>query len=503
MALLLSSFAFAAAQAEPAFVEIHVDARSSFAADSNRGDAAAPLATLMEGVRRADANRLRGVPTRVVVHPGTYREGLIGPLESREGVPIVIEASVPGEVVVSGSDVWTDWQCDGRTCTHHWPFAWGFAPVPWPQVDLGPIATRREMVFVDGAFIEQRLERVQVMAEPGTFFVDEDVQEVLVHVPEGADPAAAVFEVAVRDRLLFLQGMDNLTIRGLVFEHGNPPLPNTAVRVIDQQDVTLENIVVRWSNWGGVWFKGTNLVMRDSLVTHNGASGVSAFQTDGLLLERNTSTYNNWRGYAGGLTGWSVGEKFLVTRNLVVRDHVAEHNLARGLWIDHDNTNVIIERLRACHNLNDGLFVERSQGPVRVVDSVLCHNGRAGLRTSAINGLEVRSNVLEGNEAGQLVISGDINVEIESWFDGSRHLLQNRSWRVIDNVLVGSGDAFLVTTSLPRTSWLDLMMGARFEENEYVHDRPEAFMVHGGTLVDFAAWQLASFQDLNSRFRQP
>lgn len=498
LALVLT---LASAQADVTFVEIHVDARSPVASDANSGHADAPVKTLMEAVRRADANRLAGRATRVVVHPGTYREALIGPLEGREGPPIVIEASVLGEAIVSGSDVWTEWTCEERVCTHHWPFQWGDAEVPWDRVDMGPLGLRREMVFVDGAFVEQRLELSEVAVEPGTFFVDEREQALVVHLPTDVEPAAAVFEVSVRDRLLFLQGMHNLTIRGLVFEHGNPALPNTAVRIIDQNDVTVEHVTVRWNNWGGIWFKGSNLTMRDSVSTHNGGMGVSAYQADNLVLERNTSSYNNWRGYSGGLTGWAVGEKFLVTRDLVIRDHVAVHNLARGLWIDHDNTNVTIERLEACYNLNDGVFVERSQGPVRIIDSVMCHNGRGGLRTSATNGLEVVSSRLEGNEAAQLVISGDLDVRITSWFDGTVHSLENRSWQFIDNVFVGEGDNYLVSTSLPRSYWFELMMSARFEGNEYVHTRPDAFRIFGSESVDFERWQGLVFQDLTSRFR--
>lgn len=490
------------AQAEPLYVEFHVDVSSPTASDANLGSEASPLATITEAVRRADMNRLAGMATRIVVHPGTYRESVVTTIESRGGQPIVLEAREPGTAVVSGSDVWTDWTCEGRICTHHWPFAWGLAEVPWPQVEMEPVGRRREMVFVNGQFLDQQLTLFDVMMLPGSFHVDEREQLLTVHVPRNVDPAAAVFEVSVRDDLLRLQELHDLTIRGLVFQHGNPSVPGTAVRIVDQDNVIVENVVVRWNNWGGIWFKGRNIVMRDSVSTYNGANGMSAYQVEGLVLERNVSSYNNWRGFAGGLTGWAVGEKFLVTRDLHVIDHVAVHNLARGLWVDHDNSNVRIERLYACYNLNDGVFIERSQGPVTIVDSTLCSNGRAGLRTSATNDLEVRGNTLVGNQNAQLVISGDLDVTFQGWLDQATHVLKNHGWTITGNTLQGVGsEANLITTSLPREYWLDLMATATFDGNEYVHTRRDVFLVPGDGLVAFDDWRAEAVQDGTSSFR--
>lgn len=497
-ALLLPAPAWA--QAAPLFVTVHVDAQAPNASDANDGSLSAPLRTILEGINRAMGLRNQGRATRVLVHPGTYREALVGPVTARSGAPIVIEAAVSGEAIVSGSDVWTGWDCEGRVCTHSWPFDWGSASIPWPGIEVGPLGLRREMVFVDGELMAQKLELEEALATEGTFHVDEEAAVLTVHVPGAIDPAAAVFEVSVRDVLLAMQGLYDLTIRGLVFQHGNPALPMTAVNIVDQGNVVVEQVVVRWNNWTGIWFRGEDLVLRDSLVNHNGGTGIGAYQTTRLTLERNESTYNNWRGFSGGLIGWAVGDKFLFSRDLVIRDHVAVHNLARGLWIDYDNANVTIERLRSCYNANDGLFVEQSQGPVVVKDSSLCHNARAGLRTSASNRLELRGNVIEGNADAQIAISGDLDREVRDWVDGRRHVLDNRAWIFAGNVLRGTGDALLYSTSLPQTHWFDLMASARFEDNRYLHERTDVFMVPGGQRVDFEGWRRESLQDASSSF---
>ena len=484
-----------------AFFEIHVDMMASNASDDNPGTRSEPFATIMAALHRADERRLAELPTRIVVHPGTYREGLVGPLQSREGARIVIEAAVPGEAIVSGSDIWTDWICRGSLCTHAWPFEWGLSEVPWPQVQLDDIGRRREMVFVNGEFFEQRLDRFDVVLDEGTFFVDEEAAELTVHLPLDVDPATAVFEVSVRDQLLRLQGTHDLTIRGLVFEHGNPSIPNTAVRIVDQNNVLIDDVIVRWNNWGGIWFRGNDIVVRNSVSTRNGANGLAAFDVNQMLLEGNESSYNNWRAFAGGLIGWSVGEKFLMTRDVTIRDHVSEHNLARGLWFDYDNANVLIERLRSCNNLNDGMFIEASQGPFKVIDSTFCDNERAGIRTSSSNNVTLQGNLFDRNRDGQLAISGDLDVEFESK-DGTWLVLDNRSWTVVENTMIGAEDVYLITTSLPRENWQNLMATSLFDGNEYVHPNREAFRIFGGTRVDLEGWQQATQQDSTSTFRQ-
>jgi hypothetical protein len=481
---------------------LHVSAAAIVASDANDGTEARPLRTVSEALARAVDNRRRGLSTRIVVHPGTYRESLVGTYPSTGGPGIVIEASVPGEAILSGSDVWTSWECSAAVCTHPWPYEWGFAANPWSEsVDVGPEALRREMVFVDGLHMDQRLDLSEVLEAPGTFNVDEVEGRVTVHLPPGVSAGSARFEVAVRPHLMRLQGLGNLVVRGLVFQHAATPISATAVDIVDQANVTIENVVVRWSNWGGIAFKGERFVLRDSVATNNGGHGISAYQANGLLLEGNETSFNNWRGYSGGLIGWSVGEKFIVTRDLVIRDHLSVHNLARGLWIDWDNANVVIERLESCFNLNDGLFIEATQGPVAVIDSLLCQNGRAGIRTSATQRLELRGNVIDGNAESQIAISGDLEVLIEDWATGRSQMLSNEAWTVLDNTVRGIASGLLISTTLPRSAWYDLMLTAEFDGNEYVHPSDtEVFGVYGGRRLDFLAWQSEMLQDPTSMF---
>jgi hypothetical protein len=493
----------ASADVESAYEPVlHVSVTSEVAADENTGTESEPLATLTEGLRRALVNRDRGIASTIMVHPGTYREALVGFYADSEGPQIVIEAVVPGTAIVSGADVWREWECRTSVCTHDWPFKWGFARVPWVGIEVGPLALRRELVVVDGVLMTQHLELLDALAEPGSFHVDEEAERLTLHLPEGVDGETMIAEVAMRPNLVRLQALHDLVIRGLVFQYANTPLPGTAVYVVDQRNVELDDIVVQWNNFDGLGLKGEQLVVRRSTLNHNGGSGVSAYQVDGLRLEDSETSGNNWRGHAGGFTGWAVGHKIMESRDVSILRHRSMNNLTRGLWLDWDNANVVIRELRSCGNLTDGLFVEISQGPVSITDSVLCGNGAAGLRTSASQQLEVRRTEIRDNAVSQLEITGDLDVAITDRITGQRLVLNSGGWSFTNNVVSGSEASLLVSTTLPRSYWESLMRSSRFWDNTYVHANGRAvFEAYGGRRMDFSDWQRFADQDTGSDFR--
>lgn len=78
--------------------------------DANNGSAGAPLSSIGEAVDRINALSAAEAPgSRVVIKPGLYREGNI--ILKKNGTrfkPIIIEAEIPGTVILSGSEVWDD-----------------------------------------------------------------------------------------------------------------------------------------------------------------------------------------------------------------------------------------------------------------------------------------------------------------------------------------------------------------------------------------------------------
>ena len=477
--------------------QVHVDPDSG--SDGNSGTADSPLATLRAGIEMAVDNRDRGVGTRVLLHSGVYREG-IDDYYGSSGPLVVLQAVEEGEAVVSGSDVWTDWSCDGSICTHGWPYDWGDEANPWPEADLDEIGARREMVFVDGERLEQTLSRSEMRSRAGTFYVDEGSDQLQMHLPSGVDVDASLVEVAVRARLLWAQTLHDLVIDGVVFQHAATPVSKSAVYVIEQNRVTIEDVTVRDNNWDGLSFAlGSDLTLRRSRLNRNGGSGVGAYKTVNVLLEDNETNYNNWRGHAGGLIGWAVGQKFLRTRDLTIRRHTSTHNYARGLWLDFDVHNALIEDVYVCENVNDGIFIEASPGPITVRESTFCDNGGSGIQTSSLHDFTLESTTLSGNEESQIHLTGDYDRSVDDYLTGETHVLSNEDWTWRDNVMVSLDGQPIVSTTFPDDEWDRLMSSSDLDFTSYEATRAQAFETPEDTLT-FDEWQEATHQDGNSTF---
>ena len=153
---------------------LYVNATHPQASDQNPGSQALPFKTIGRAAAAAVANNANQVGTQVLIAAGTYRESIALPKNGREtDAPIVFEAV--GEVIVSGSDVWTGWQrvAGDNVWAHAWPYRWGLAPIPsgWePYVTLADIVRRSEMVFVNGTPLDQALSHL------GTFFRHTDFE---------------------------------------------------------------------------------------------------------------------------------------------------------------------------------------------------------------------------------------------------------------------------------------------------------------------------------------
>lgn len=470
--------------------------------DANSGAADAPLGTISAALRLALDNRRAGSGTRINLAPGTYRESLVDRFDGRSGPLIVIEGEVPGETVITGSDVWTDWDCTGAACTHAWPHAWGSAPNPWPGlVEVGELARRREAVFVDGSPLRQVLSERDLT--PGSFYVDEARGQLHVVPPTRVGIREQKVEVAVRPVLMRLQGLDNLVVRGITFQHAASNFREAAVDIVDQDDVLLEDVVVTWNGQTGVALKGSRLMVRDAEIVHNGSSGLTGYQTRDTTIIDTSTSYNNWRGLAGGYTSWEVGNKFLYTHRLTLVRHTSVGNASRGMWFDTDAVDVTISDSRFCENLTDGLFLEAVQGPFSVLDSRFCANGRYGIMTSATENLTLVGNKVEGNRISQLGLTGDFGTVIEDWETGDRHALENVNWTWRANVIVAPPESRLVTITYPPAARDTLFATSDFDENLYSAESTAAFTLEPGVDVGFQQWQAATQMESSSIFIGP
>jgi hypothetical protein len=287
------------------------------------------------------------------------------------GAPIVVEAINLGKVIVSGSDVWGDWRRESEGIyTRDWPYNWGVASVPWSgDVDVPVIVRRHELVAVNGKLLRQILSRSELVA--GTFHVDEGANRISFRPPNGVDLGQARVEVGMREQLLRIQGGNNVTIRGLVFQHSTEVLDQAAVIFQNIEHILIEHCTFQWNNAVGLMlFTSRDVTVRDSSASHNGFDGMAGYKLRDLVLEDNVTAHNNWRGVWGEFYYWATGQKFMSVPGAIVRRHQSYANQSRGFWFDTDNTDVLVEDSSFHDNRRDGLFSEANVGPATVQESL-------------------------------------------------------------------------------------------------------------------------------------
>jgi parallel beta-helix repeat protein len=484
---------------------IVVDGAASNASDENGGTAAAPLRTIQAGVARAEQANAEHRPARVLVHPHTYRESVqMHKQRQRTDAPVTIEGAAPG-VVLSGSDVFTNWRVDGRTLVHDWTQRWGTSPIPngWHDYlsrrEISSLLRRREVVFADGVPLRQAGSSAELLAAPGRFVVDEDAGTLRVHPPPGA--AQPRLEVGVRERVLQVSGWRNVTIRNLSVVHTPSPIQGSAVLIDSSENILLEDLDIRWSSWAGLGITwSTDVVVRGSNLDDNGIMGLTTYQSNRLTVERSSTSRNNWRGDWYGFDNWENSAKIWSVRGMVLREHTAVDNLSYGFWYDWDNVDVRVERSFFARNKRAGLFVEASQGPFTIEGNVICDNGKVGLEDGRSENVTLIDNQIFNNEEAQIRFTGHWGGRRISVRDGEARVLETRNWTLRDNVIVGGGDSQPVfLTTLPAQDWSTVAGTLRSDRNRWhSSSTSSAFRLPDGVRTDLAGWRTATGQDATS-----
>ena len=424
---------------------LYVDGANPGAADSNPGTAIQPFRTVSAAVSSAVKNNASAIGTKILIAPSIYREQISMPVsQGVTAAPIVLEATVKGQAVISGADVWREWKPEAQINTYSsvWPYTWGFAPYPkgWAgNVVLDPITRRREMVFVNDVAYTQVLSKTALVAN--SFYVAEDEALLYIRTPAGFDLKPATIEVSVRPILFHAQGKTNLVLRGLSFIRGNRPVPDSSIEILDSQNIQVEDCDFRWNNWDAFQISTTtNVTVLRSTANNNGAAGFGAYQLKNVLYSDNETSNNNWRGAQGGFYGWAVaGSKFGNLHGAVIRNHRSQNNQTRGFWLDYDNTRVLVENVNWSNNYGDGVFIEANQGPILLRNSTFSNNKNgAGISGASSSDITIAQNIISGNELSQIQITGDFDRQVTNWETNVTYTLRAERWLLSCNSIANT-----------------------------------------------------------------
>ena len=509
-------------------VTLHVHASHAAAADSNPGtDAVAPLRTIQRAVDLALEHAAAGEATRILIHPGTYRETVDIADRGETAPPLTLEAVESGTAIISGSDVLADWaRRDDGSHTHAWPHLFGWIDNPWPG--LMPMTLpgfRRELLFVDGTPQTQVFDLKDL--RPGSYLVDEAAGLVFWQPQADVDVASATVEAAVRplpkygphSKLLRAMKVHGLVLRGLVFEHAaSMPFSDGAVALRDCHNVIVEDCTIRYNGGFGLDAEITNGRFTRVTADHNGTVGMSG-SYDNTLFEHCSTSHNNWRGALFGATGWApCGFKFAGSNRLVIRDHHAHRNHASGGWLDDSNTDVLIERYTAVNNFRSGLSLEANLGPITIRDSVFAGNA-VGINGFDNSNVTIENSTFVDNHSKQVRIAGSSplsDAELDQYKGWRRHRLAGRrppeNWTFRNTTLAAGADHADVRlidywmrssyTDAAGTPYLDrLNRTLTLDRVTFAHPQPDApvFPADKGQRANWATWK-QSLTEPDARF---
>jgi hypothetical protein len=446
------------------------------------GDPAAAGSTDRQPTTLQNALKIAPAGGTVVLHAGTYRVGgLILPRQ------ISLQPAAGASVWLKGSDVLAGWQKDGNA----WRRAWKqfFPPRGYNATVMDniiepthPLAAHSDQVFIGGQALFPVATREEV--GPGKFFADQKNLQIFI----GEDPAGREVEATSREwgLLATRRGVNDSsgsTVQGINFAHYAD-----AGLLVSAPDVTVQDCGFAWNAGNGVnfhpWSTGVqaedprNCVLRRCTSTGNGSSGASVGHAENLLVEGNTFSYNNTRGFK---RSWSAaGIKIIFSPNIVVRDNLVEHNFATGIWMDIDVNRALVHHNLVRHNNGLGIFFEISDECLIAWNTV--HDNDTGIQVSNSTRARVWNNTLWNNDKSLYV----------QWWKRAQHegdvvagIRRGGEYLTRDNTFHNN----LVVVSQKKALVLEAEGGAEKSSRRLSESDHNAYFLSGeGAQTPFARW---------------
>jgi hypothetical protein len=478
--------------------------------DVASGTSISPLKTIQAAISKANANNQKKIGTKVVVQAGIYRESVnIDRISAMTSVPLTVEAATTGSVIISGSDVlsnWTPVPANHSIYEDSWAYNFGQAPLPsgWPAGFPG-IALRSEMVFVNSIPLTQVMAYASLRA--GTFFVNESANMIYAWPAAGTNMQTALVEAAVRPETLSVSGRSNVVIRGLVLQHAANRVNTAGAVVSSSSNVLIDSVQAIWNNWGGLGvFYCNQVTVQNSVASYNGGVGFLGNEDQNTLFNFNESDYNNWRGAQAAFYEWAMGgTKLFAMRSTTVQNHYSYNNQAEGLWFDTDNKNITINNATLVGNVTAALQIERNEGPVLLENSHLCSSG-VGVNLLTSRNVTIKNNVFYNNGGtnkyqAEIYLAGQHNgIDIKDWQTGETYDLFTTGMVLTGNVFQDAAAGQNVFgTYVSGSDWTDFANSLSASNNKwYSPVSATPFKIVNGKLVNLTGWQSAVGTDYSS-----
>ena len=328
--------------------------------------------------------------------------------------------------------------------------------------------TEPEQVFFDGNFGDRKASAEACVNEYDWFWGSDTLTVYAASDPDTlyTDPGV---EAGQRDSCFDMEGIDHLTIDGVIFSHSNKGgIDNIDSNPDSSDSITIQNCTSEWNWLYGVKVDGitayTDWTIQDNVFRHNGSCGVQVRRTSSDGLIRRNTAYENGKYQNDGETGgeydldFSAGLKLLGWRGSphTLQDWVVEHNLVynngpttpasdsgngTGLWADEcgatsGHPNIFRHNL-VYGNKAPGMYIEKSDY-TEVYGNVFYDNAATDsswtIRLLAYDNLPASYNKIYNNT---VVDGGFGNLGVNSQADGDAQVNYNL---IKNNIFVGAPD---------------------------------------------------------------
>jgi hypothetical protein len=400
--------------------EIHVDNQSPSASDQNDGSISKPLKTINAAAQIATPG------TRVLIHPGTYREtvqpamGGLGPekmisYEAINGEKVIIKASVEvnkfkpstgWRLFAFGDDpkalpekikIW-EIELDPEDFKGYNPFCavnilHDRLFIEYDKTDMTTYLNRRGMVFVDGKPMKQVPLYNQLGNNENAYWVEANGQKVHIRLGGDGDPKDHLIELSNREQCFAPKEpfLSFIRVKGLTLAHaatGAPVPQRGSLSCFRGHHWIIEDCVIDWSNatgidcgnecWHHTLLEGQtigNTIIRRNTIKDAGVCGIAGMFVSNMLIEDNLIIGTGWQRMelsweAGGIKVHNAVDS-LIRRNIIKECYGCD-----ALWMDVGNencritSNLFIDGIQS----REHIFIECSRDAENLIDNNIIWN---------------------------------------------------------------------------------------------------------------------------------
>jgi len=516
ISLLGISQIFAQAVIDTSNIEniIHVNTNHINASDDNSGlTPDEPLKTLQSAI-----NLCEDIRSKIIIYPGHYRSYI----DILSDSLMILEATEPGKVFISGSDVFTEWTLQDSVYSHQWDNDWGYfddSDFCFGPCNLSDYQRRREMIFIDSLPVRQIVKRSNLA--PNTFFVDEENDQIILYPPESVDLSESVVEVSTRGFNNYNEGRNGtlvkatvfndagLIFRGIVFQHVANYIHQDALTITNSNNVLVEDCIFQWNNGVGLEFVNSgNITLQNSIIRYNGERGMGVVAGTNVHIKNVEIYENNWRTNAPKVISHdAAGIKLIAgSENVVIENVHAYNNNCHVIWFDWNNSNYEIRNSLIENNQEAGIMLEASRKPASVVNCTLKYNKIGILGYGHANVLVDSSFFFANNSQISLGQDGRTVSQDENWE------INCNDWTIKNSRIYSAKPtqgmiSFFEYLSPSTHASSNYFNTAVADSNYYYHPDgdqqwPDGQSANGGQLT-LDEWRVATGQDINSIWQKP